>query len=85
MCVKGAPPPTWAASAGLEDNNLEVKFYRDKTYGMLVLGMENISGSNTRSVARTASIEIETSDASTVWDACYSRVAGVTLHLSEAL
>ena len=52
---------------------------------MLVQEMENMSGSNARSVPRTASIEIETSDASTVWDAWYSRVAGVALHLAEAL
>ena len=64
--VEGAPPPTWAASAGPEDNNLEVKLYWDKIYGMLVQEMENISGSKARSVARTASIEIEISDASTM-------------------
>ena len=54
---------------------------------MLALEMENISGSKARSVARMASIEIETSDASTVSDSCYSsrRVAGVALHVSEAL
>ena len=67
-----APAPTWAASSGPEDDNLEVKLYWDKLYGMLVQEMENISGSKARSVARTASIEIETSDTSTVWDACYS-------------
>ena len=61
-----APPPTWAALAGPEDNNLEVKLYWDKIYGMLVQEMESISGSKARSVARTASIEIVTSDASTV-------------------
>ena len=49
--VEGAPPPTWAASAGPEDNNLEVKLYWDTTYGMLVQEMENISGSKARSVA----------------------------------
>ena len=35
------------------------------------------SASKARSVARTASIEIETSDASAVRDACCSIVAGV--------
>ena len=33
---------------------------------MMVQEIENISGSKARSVARTATIEIETSDASTV-------------------
>ena len=56
----------WAASAGPKDNNLEVRLYWDKVHGMLVQEMQNISGSKARSVARTASIEIETSDASTV-------------------
>ena len=64
-CKRG-PPPTWAASAGPEDNSSEVKLYWDKTYGMLVEEMESVSGSKARSVARTASTEIETSDASTV-------------------
>ena len=53
------------ASAGPEDNNLEVKLYWDKIYGMLVQEMENISGPKARRV-RTASIEIENSDASTM-------------------
>ena len=44
----------------------EVKLYCDQIYGMLVQEMENISGSKARSVARTTSIEMETSDASTV-------------------
>ena len=37
--VKGAPPHTWAASTGQEDNNVEVKLYWDETYGMLVQKM----------------------------------------------
>ena len=70
---------------GARRQYLGVKLYWDKIYGMLVQEKENISGSKARSVATTTSIEIETSDAATVWDACYSRVAGVALHLSEAL
>ena len=42
---------------------------------MLVQEMEHFSGSKARSVARTASIEIETSAASAVRDACCSIVA----------
>ena len=49
-----------------EDNNFDIKLYWDTIYGMLVQEMENISGSKARSVARTASFEIEISDASTV-------------------
>ena len=44
---------------GPENNNLEVKLYWDKIYGMLVQEMENISGSKTRSLARTASIKLK--------------------------
>ena len=64
--VEGAPPPTWAASAGPEDNNLEVKLCWDEIYDVLVQEMESISGSKARSVPRTGSIEIESSDASAV-------------------
>ena len=74
-----------AVMSALTELLFEVKLYCDQIYGMLVQEMENISGSKARSVARTTSIEMETSDASTVWDACNSRVAGVALHLSEAL
>ena len=85
MVKKGARPPTWAASAGPEGINLEVKLHWDNIYGMLVQEMGSISVLKARSVARTVSIEIENSDASTMWDTCYSRVAGVALHLSDAL
>ena len=44
---------------------------------MFVQEMEHFSESKARSVARTASIEIETSAASAVRDACCSIVAGV--------
>ena len=79
MCsgVKGAPPPTWAASAGPEDHNSEVKLYDTGIKYMLVQEMEDFSASKAHSVARTASIEIEISTASAVRDACCSIVAGV--------
>ena len=68
--VKRAPPPTWAASAGPENHNSEV--YQDTIKIMLVQEeMENISESKARYVARTASIEIETSAAPAV---CETRV-----------
>ena len=53
---------------------------------MLVQEMEHFSVSKARSVARTASIETETSAASVVPDACCNIVAGVpkVLHLSAA-
>ena len=44
--------------------------------------MEHFSATKAHSVARTASIEIETSAASAVRDACCSR--GIALHLSAA-
>ena len=44
---------------------------------MLVQEMEHFSASKARSVARTASIEIETSAAPAVRDACCSIVSGV--------
>ena len=56
--LKGAPPITWAASTGQEDNNVEVKLYWDETYGMLVQKMASITGLEARRVAWTASIGI---------------------------
>ena len=73
----GAPPPSWAASAGPEDHNSEVKLYDTVIKLMLVQEMEHSSASKAHSVARTASIEIETSAASAVRDACCSIVAAV--------
>ena len=43
---------------------------------LLMQEMEHFSASKARSVARTASIEVETSAASAVRDACCSIVAG---------
>ena len=70
--VKGAPPHTWAASTGQEDNNVEVKLYWDETYGMLVKEMESITGSKARSVAKTASIGLKTQTP----QLCETRVTG---------
>ena len=67
-------------SFGGARRQLGVKLYWHKKYRMLVQGMKIISASQARSVSRTASIEIEISDASTVLDVCCRRVAGVALH-----
>ena len=67
--VNGAPPPTWAASAGPENHNSEVS--RDTTIMLAQEEMGNISASKARYVTRTASIEIETSAAPAV---CVRRV-----------
>ena len=67
--VNGAPPPTWAASAGSENHNSEV--YRDTINNVRARRDGNISASKARYVARTASIEIETSAALAV---CETRV-----------
>ena len=75
--MKGVPPPTWAASTGPEDHNSEAKQYDTGIKQMLVQEMEYFSASKARSVARTASIEIATSAASAVRDACCSIVVVV--------
>ena len=62
---------------GPEDHNSEVKPYGLGMKYMLVHATERFSASKTRSVARTASIEIETSAASAMRDACCGIVTGV--------
>ena len=51
--MKGAPPPTWAASAGPEDHISDVHLYDTGIKQMLVQEMNHFSASKARSVART--------------------------------
>ena len=62
--VNKAPPPTWAASAGLENHSSEV--YWDTSLIVVQEEMESVSASIARNVARTASFETETSAAPAV-------------------
>ena len=73
--LKAPPPPTCAASAGPEDHNSEVKLY-DAGINKCWCKIWNIFPHQKR-VVWQGRIEIETSAASAVRDACCSIVAGV--------